>query len=112
MNYSALQAVGIDYEDGIRRFGGNAHLYEKYLMQFAQDEHYEKMQQAFAQQDWAAMLFHAHTLKGLAGNLSMAPLFAALTALVNALRQNQTDAAPALVHEISLQYAQMLAVLC
>ena len=41
MNKERLSAANVDYENGIKRFAGNEALYEKYLLKFKDDVHYE-----------------------------------------------------------------------
>ena len=37
MTHELLLEAGVNYIDGIKRFGGKTALYEKYLMKFPQD---------------------------------------------------------------------------
>lgn len=54
---------------------GNEALLERFLKKFPQDENYQKLCAAMEASDWEAALTAAHTLKGICGNLSIAPLF-------------------------------------
>lgn len=81
-----LVAAGINVDSAMARFLNNAALMEKFLRRFPNDSNYSLLCQAMAQGDADAAFTAAHTLKGVAGNLSLDRLFAATSAVVESLR--------------------------
>lgn len=98
MNREKLERVGVDYEDGLRRFAYNEELYRSYLYRFMEEKYYEKMVTALGSGDAEMAFEQAHTLKGVVGTLGMQELFKDLIPVVERFRNGDiTD------------YAQMLA---
>lgn len=86
MNRDYLISLGIDYDDGLKRFVGNKDLYEKFLLSFKDDTSYSDLIKALKKENASDAFQAAHTLKGLAGNLSMTSLYQAVSTLVEELR--------------------------
>jgi len=86
MNQQECMEVGINYEEGVSRFVGNAQLYEKFLREFLRDTTFAELSAAMQKGDVEAAFRAGHTLKGRTGNLSLTALYAHLVALVDALR--------------------------
>jgi len=84
-----LAEQGIDVDDALNRFMGNEDLYVKCLGQFLEDENYPKLIAALDAQDYDNAFTYAHTLKGLAGNLSLKDLYNAVIPLVESLRHKE-----------------------
>ena len=83
----ALKRNGIDYDGAMERFGGNAELYERLALKFLDDTHFAALEQALAGGDVDTAVREAHTLKGVAGNLSFAALYEAASKVNAALRE-------------------------
>lgn len=47
----ALKRNGIDYDEAMERFGGNAALYERLALKFLDDAHFAALEQALADGD-------------------------------------------------------------
>ena len=90
MNKERLSAANVDYENGIKRFAGNEALYEKYLLKFKDDVHYEAVIAAFESGDYDTLLQEAHTLKGVAGTLGLIDIYQNCSDIVTALRGEKT----------------------
>ena len=86
MNIDALKAAGIDYERGVKRFVGRAHLYEKALRKFPQDGTFARMRADYEKNDLEALLADAHEFKGMCGNIALPSLFEASDGIVQMLR--------------------------
>lgn len=108
MKTEKLLAAGIGYDDGVRRFCGKAALYEKYLLQFPQDENYTRMAAALQSGDCETAFRCAHALKGVAGNLSLDGLFQQICPLVEALRSGRLQQAQALLGDVEQSYRSVL----
>jgi len=91
MNREVLEAVGIDYQEGLKRFSGVKDIYEKYLRCFLSDTHFNEAFEAFRAKDYQTLELAAHSCKGIAGNLSMTTLYAQYARVLQNLRdQNYT----------------------
>ncbi|MEG2934291.1 MAG: Hpt domain-containing protein [Gordonibacter sp.] len=67
---SILTESGIDYAEAMDRFGGNAALYRRLAVKFLDDQHIEALEKALEASDIEQAFREAHSLKGIAGNLS------------------------------------------
>jgi len=67
--------VYIDVAEGIKRVMNNNKLYAKLLVKFKDDKNLAELDEALAAGDLAKAQASAHTLKGLAANLSLTELF-------------------------------------
>ena len=99
-----LIKAGIDVNSALERFMGNEALLERFLKKFPQDENYQKLCAAMEASDWEAALTAAHTLKGICGNLSIAPLFDLLAIQVAAFRADDWHSAKKIMPQISGAY--------
>ena len=52
MKKELLLAANIDYENGKKRFAGNTALYEKYLLKFREDKHFNEAMAAYDKEDY------------------------------------------------------------
>lgn len=86
MNIENLKANGIDYEEGLDRFSGNAKLYEKYLKRLLDLTLYQDMKQAIYDEDMETAFECAHKLKAFIGNLSIPLFFEEIKDLTEKLR--------------------------
>ena len=77
---------GIDYADGLARFLNDEGLYHKFLHQFLNDPTYAQLEKGMAAGNVETAFQAAHTLKGVAGNLSLATLYSLLVPFTDALR--------------------------
>jgi HPt (histidine-containing phosphotransfer) domain-containing protein len=86
MDIKGLERAGIDYEEGLERFMGDADLYQMVLRSFLDDGCLERARTAFDARDADGLFSCAHETKGSAGNASMTDLYRAACALVETLR--------------------------
>mgnify|MGYP000844945475 FL=1 len=82
-------AYGVDYDATLRRFAGNMALYLRVLGMLPKDKSLEKLGAAIDSGDLDSAFEAAHTLKGVAGNLGLTPLFEAVHAIVEPLRARE-----------------------
>ena len=106
-----LIKAGVDVNNALERFMGNEALLERFLKKFPQDGNYQKLCAAMEASDWEAALTAAHTLKGVCGNLSIAPLFDLLTNQVAALRADDWHSAEEMMPQISKAYTAAIDVI-
>ena len=111
MDKELLLQANVDYENGKSRFAGNEALYEKYLLKFKEDQHYEGAKNAFENKDYETLLKEAHTLKGVSGTLGILDLYQACANLVTALRSNRSEEIPELFLAVTAAYEKIMKVL-
>lgn len=90
-----FEAYGANYAATMPRFVGKEALYMRFLTMFFADDSYETLGSMLAAQDWKAAFEAAHTLKGVAGNMGLTPLYDVVCTLLELLRAGgrQEDAA-------------------
>ncbi len=91
MNKERLIQAGIDYEEGVRRFGGSTQIYEKFLMKFFEKDELPVLRKTLEAEDYEAAFRIVHDLKGGAGNLSISAYFRKICEIVEALRMGMKD---------------------
>lgn len=104
MDRELLQKGGIDYEDGLARFMNNPQLYEKFIRHFLDDPTFHDLRDNLSGGDGELAFRAAHTLKGVAGNLSLRDLLAAVEPLVEALRAHSLAEARRLFPQVEEMY--------
>lgn len=107
----ALRNAGIDTDDALERFMGNAGLYQRFALGFIDDKNYEKLLKAMEEGDVDTAFAAAHTMKGVCGNLSFGRLYRAAGDIVEPLRAGELEGAKARLPELKAQYEQTLAAL-
>lgn len=88
-----LEEAGIDVAEAAARFMNNEGLMMRFLLKFPQDPNFEALRQALAAGDAQGAFTAAHTLKGVAGNLSLKEVYAQAAILSDALRGGDLAAA-------------------
>jgi HPt (histidine-containing phosphotransfer) domain-containing protein len=87
----ADNAVYLDYADGIKRVMNNAKLYVKLLTKFMNDTKLDDLETALAAGDMEKAQAAAHTIKGVAANLSLAELFKQTLELESQVKAQSVD---------------------
>lgn len=111
MNRYKLSKAGVDANQGIRRFNNNAEMFEKFLMSFPEDPHFDDMVDSLQKRDVKAAFLAAHSLKGIAGNLSLIRLHERLIPLVEVLRADNFPEDPKLITEVTEAYREVVKAL-
>ena len=78
--------VYLDFADGVKRVMNNAKLYVKLLTKFKDSTKLDNLEAAFAEGDLEKAKAEAHTIKGVAANLSLCELFNQCLELENQLK--------------------------
>jgi len=106
--------TGVDVADGLRRVMGNASLYRKLLLQFAQTRANaaDELAERLAQGQPEAVGKAAHLLKGLAANLGALTLAQRAEAVEQAVKENQPTARlGTLVESVRLPLAEVVSAI-
>ena len=104
MDKEALVSAGLDYDDGVRRCGGNADLYEQLLGMFLDDTNMEEARKHLAEGDYQALFGSVHEIKGLSGNLSISELYHTASNMVELLRAGNNEAAQQAFADVEAAY--------
>lgn len=102
-----LQDYGIDYAEALDRFGGNEGLFVRLATKYLDDPHFNALEAAMAAGDAAAGEREAHSLKGVAGNLSFTKLYDAAVRITDALRSGDIETAQSLMPELRQAHARV-----
>jgi HPt (histidine-containing phosphotransfer) domain-containing protein len=70
-----MATIYIDMEDGLKRVMNNKKLYTRLLSKFKSGTDLQALTAAVAAGDYEKAEIEAHTIKGIAGNLSLTELF-------------------------------------
>ncbi len=110
-NRSELKDVGINLETGLERFVGNESLFIDFLKKFPYDSSYNKMAAELNKKSCEEAYKAAHTLKGVAGNLSLDRLYKRMIPLVEALRKGKLEEANSLYGAVKESYDEIVEAL-
>lgn len=103
-------AMGGDFEEVKSRLRSER-LVEKFALKFLADSSYDTLTATMASQDYEEAFRAAHTIKGVAQNLSFTALYQSASALSEALRGGFTPEAPALAARLDADYAKTVAAI-
>ena len=95
-----LARYGIDYAEAMERFCGNESLFARIAVKYLDDPHVDALEAAIA-----------HSLKGVAGNLSFVRLYDLAARVTDALRANDIDSARALMPDLRESHVAVLEAL-
>lgn len=95
-----LNAYGIDYPDAMDRFGGNEPLFKRLALKYLDDAHFVNFKAAMEVQDYEEAYRQAHSLKGVAGNLSLKRLYDMSSMICKELREGEPRAAEKLLPDV------------
>ena len=95
-----LAPYGIAYQDAMARMLNNGALFKQLAMHYLNDTNYEALVKDMSVADYETGYQHAHTLKGVSGNLSFGRLHQLATQICDALSGGDADAASGLMDEL------------
>jgi len=83
----------INIREGIGRIANNQKIYAKLMASFLKGDYAKQLRNDYECSDWAAASATAHTIKGVAANLSLTALYDQSVVLENELRDGQISLA-------------------
>lgn len=86
-----LTAVGVEYDEVLKRFMGKEDFYLRMLKKFLDDKNYDGLKQAVEQKNWPEAFTYAHTVKGLCGNLGLGGMLQYVVPMTEELRSEPYD---------------------
>ncbi|MDD2972318.1 MAG: Hpt domain-containing protein [Lachnospiraceae bacterium] len=91
MDKAKMKEAHIDYEVGVKRFAGKEALYEKYLLKFLDDTHFQQASDAMEKEDYEEILKAVHALKGVSGTLAIQDLYEDCSRVVADIREDRIE---------------------
>lgn len=104
----SLEKLGVNFETGLARFVGNEKLFLDFLKKFPKDKSFENMMSEIQNSNSQEAFKAAHTLKGVAGNLSLDGFYQVLVPMVEDLRLGQLESAKEKSQEVSKKYNELV----
>lgn len=95
--------IGGNYDDVMMRFVKDTRV-KKFLGMFLNDPTFAELQTSVAASDWETAFRAAHTLKGVAGNMSFTKLQSSASELTEALRGGKVLEDIGLYEAVSAEY--------
>ena len=89
MTLEKLKSLGCNVEEGLQRCMNNETFYLMLVDKFLKTTDLNKLHDALVNKDLEEAFKEAHSLKGVAGNLSLTPLFNVLVEMVEPLRKKE-----------------------
>lgn len=114
---AALEEMGMDVNNTVKRFMGNETLYLKFLNKFQADQSVANIQQYIAEQNAEEAFKSAHTLKGVAANLGLDPIAQRASDIVELFRgktqfsEVDTDRLDTVNEELKSKYEALMKLL-
>jgi HPt (histidine-containing phosphotransfer) domain-containing protein len=102
----ADEIVYINFDEGVKRVMNNAKLYVKLLTKFKTDTKLDELDSSLAAGDLEKAQTAAHTIKGVAANLSLAELFKQSLELETQIKAKSVN--PAQLETVKAVFAQTL----
>ncbi len=106
-----LIACGVDYDGAMARFMNNEGLYVRFLTKFLADPNFDLLTKSMEDKEPEASLKSSHTLKGVAGNLSMTSLFRLTEEMVTDLRKDINCDVTDIYERIKVNYGELVSVI-
>ena len=106
----ALREYGANVEEGLSRCFNKEDFYIKLVSIALKDENVSKLDEALKAGDLSAAFEAAHALKGMLGNLSLAPLFAPVAEVTELLRSRQDADYESYMAQIRMQWDRLKAL--
>jgi len=102
----ADDVVYIDFADGVKRVVNNTKLYIRLLSKFRSENKLDNLEAAIAAGDMEKARNEAHTIKGVAANLSLTELYKQSLALETQIKGGAAD--PAQLDTVKTAFAKTL----
>ncbi len=109
--FTELRDLGVDIDEGLKRFMNNEALYERMLGKFSDAAAKQNVMECFEKGDLDGAVEKAHTLKGVTGNLSITPLYKGYTDIVALLRGGKPDEARKILEDLLPVQEKIIGVL-
>jgi len=89
MLLESLKNWGADVSGALERFSGDETLYLECLSLFVADDHFSALAKSLATKNYNEAFEHIHSIKGVAGNMGLNPMYKAACELGAALSHEE-----------------------
>ena len=89
-----MEENGVDVDETLKRFMGREAIFMKFIMKFADDQSCKQIRDGLENRDVQLAFDRAHSLKGVAGNLGIVPVYtlaAQISDLLRGKQENEVD---------------------
>lgn len=100
--------IGEDYQQVLGRMMNNEKFVIKFLKKFCEDSTYSKLAEAVSKCDIQSIFSMAHTLKGLAGNLGLKPLYETSAELTELTRHGESEGVQEIFETLRTEYDKII----
>lgn len=95
-----LKIWGCDIDGAMDRLMYDKEIYMKFLYQFKEEDKFVELERAVLEKDQTNAFESAHTLKGVAGNLSLNPIYDSISKLVEVLKKDDISEVIPLLEDV------------
>lgn len=99
-----LKEYGVSIDEITERFMGDMELYFMCLNEFLSDNNFKTLEKALSDGDNQTAFEAAHSLKGMSGNMGLAPMYKAVCELSDALKIKDYSNLDAQYARVSAEY--------
>lgn len=85
-----MEENGADVETALKRFLGKEELYIKFIKKFRDNNNLESLHENYENGNYEEVFENAHSLKGVAGNLGLDPIYDVSSKMCDLLRGKQS----------------------
>ncbi|MBQ1302061.1 MAG: Hpt domain-containing protein [Firmicutes bacterium] len=111
LSIDTLKTLGANTEEGLTRCMGQEAFYFRMIQMVLKDGNFDRLAQAVEKGDLGDAFEAAHALKGVTGNVSLTPLYEALSDITERLRVKEDADYPTLLKAV-LEQRDAFAALC
>lgn len=108
---SRLVEAGVDVDSVMERFMNNDALLERFMRKFKNDPNYRQLLDAVKERDNDKAFTASHTLKGVAGNLSLSALQSQVSVQCDLFRGGDFEGGAALMDKVTEEYERITAAI-
>lgn len=108
--YKELEEWGCDVQGAKERFDNDDALFRTCMELFLEDENFKKLNEEIKKNDFQEAFNAAHTIKGVAANLGLTPIYDAVSDVVQELRGGNLEASKALVPRLNTEMEKMIEI--
>ena len=102
------ESIGADYADVLNRMMQKEALVIRFAKKFVDDKSYETLCEAMNDKNVEEAFRAAHTLKGVAQNLSLKALYEPASELTEKLRAGEMDGTEEMLEKVAVEYQKTI----
>lgn len=111
VRYWKIKSMGMRFRWSFRAFLGDEELYKSCLPMVAEDEAFDGLKEALAEDERKKAFDCAHTLKGVFANMGITPMFDTVEKIVEPLRAGINDGLMPVYEELSREREHLRSII-